>query len=89
MTDKSKVSFNSIRRFKMNGRYVIDTDAMARRAQAELEAGYARTDAMARRAHAELEAGYARTDAMARRAQEQTRLLMKNPLKELDDIRFH
>lgn len=73
----------------MNRQYIIDTDAMVRQAQAELEAGYARTDAMARQAQLELKAGYARTDVMARQAQEQTRLLMKDPLKELEDIRFY
>ena len=73
----------------MNKDYMIDTDAMARQAHAELEARYARSDAMARQAHAELEAGYARSDAMARQAQEQTRLLTKSPVKVLDDIRFH
>ncbi len=67
----------------MDRQDVIDTDAMARQAQAELKAGYARTDAMAREAQAELETGYARTDAMARASSERTRAQMIHLINEL------
>ncbi|MCD4760054.1 hypothetical protein K8R33_04145 [archaeon] len=73
----------------MGNQNMIDTDAMYAKQQALYQEGVARTDTMVREAQAELEAGYARTDTMVREAQEQTRLLMKFPIKELDEIRFH